>query len=161
MKAKEKLTVSKWKALRKHIVDLSDDKMKAIQERLKERSKSAPALRARSKMDVIRACFDQIEAMRKNGFRADEIAAEIAETGGFEITPGTLKNYMHRIRVERDQQSHPRPRAARKRKASRDTAGEQKETVARAQAPAPVQQEETTKPNDRGTFKIKPDREDL
>lgn len=68
-------------------MDLADDKMKAIQERLKERSKSAPVLRARSKMDVIRACFDQIEAMRKKGFRAQEIAADIAEIGGFEITP--------------------------------------------------------------------------
>lgn len=142
-------------------MDLSDDKLKAVQERLKERSKSAPAIPRRSKMDVIRACFDLIEAMRKKGFRAQEIAAEIADVGGFEITPGTLKNYMHRIRVERDQKSHPAPRAARKPKAAEAKVGANKKTVARAQAPAPVQQEETTKPNDRGTFKIKPDRENL
>ena len=144
-------------------MDLSDNKMKAIQKRLKERSKSAAAVGARSKMDVIRAYFDQIEALQKKGFRADQIAADIAETGGFEITPGTLKNYMHRIRVERDQQSHPAPPAARKRKAPRDTAEGQKErkTVARAQALAPVQEEEVKQTNDRGTFHIKPDRENL
>lgn len=142
---------------------LSDDKLKAIQERLKERSQSAPAARAHSKIDVIRACFDRIETMRRNGFRAPEIAAEIAEVGGFAISASTLKNYMHRIRVERDQQSHPArpPAPPRKRKASKGTARGQTETVARAQAPAPVQQEEARQANNRGTFHIKPDRENL
>lgn len=121
-------------------MDLSDDKLKAIQERLKERAKSGAKPARRSKMDVIRASFDHIEKLGKNGFRAADIAAEIAEVGCFDLNAGTLKNYMHRIRVERSSKSSPP--SFDKKKASVITSAKKEE-------------------HNRGTFQIKPDRDKL
>lgn len=82
-------------------MSIDEEKVKAVQERLKEKLKSTSEPRRKNKMDVIRASFDQIEKLKKKGFRAEEIAADISEVGGFNLSAQTLKNYMQRVKKER------------------------------------------------------------
>jgi len=137
--------------------NISDDKIHAIKERLKSKVKHEAPSKVSSKMDVIRASFSDIERAFKKGFSHEEVAADISKIGGFDLSVGTLKNYLSRIRKERGKVGESAKRIEYKASKAQQYAGAAVPVVGSA---SPSQ----TKPaqaHASGTFNIKPDRTDI
>lgn len=130
-------------------MSITDDKIKAIQEHLKNQSKTKPKSN-NSKIDVVRASYEHIDRLRQKGFSFEDIAAEIAKVGGFSLSAATLKNYIQRVKIENGS-------APTRRKAS-GVKSQHQETKAAKTPNAHQQEAQVLAP---GKFSIKKDRANI